>query len=277
MEEKIKTGTEGFEQIAGVEGKKNYNGYILAGIVLLVCIPVFYLFFTSKNTDPSAQSQQQTGSADQHAGNDVAQLEKALAASPTFRNYVNLGVAYQNAGQPKRSIPLFEKAIELQPGSAIAWNDLGVGYLMIKQFPEAEQALAKAIQLDPEFQLAKNNIAWLDQERKVFMEELQKVEAVPEAERTSKQMIELGLKYYSIGDYQKSIDVFRKCIEKDPGSSLAYNNLGTSYMFLKNYPEAIKAFEKAIELEPQEGLYKNNLKWAKDEMAAATATAPTAQ
>lgn len=267
MEEKATERQDHYKQTEQGQGNKSMKGYIFAGIILLACVPVFYLMFMSnKKTEVAEPVKPQ---ATVPAQPSLASLEAAAEKDPSFQNLINLGVVYQQNGQYRKSIPVFEKAIALQPGNAIAYNNLSVGLIMSRQFDAAEQALAKAIQLDPNLQLAKNNLAWMEDERKKFNDELQKLESVPEGDRTPKQMIDLGLLYYAKGDYQKSVDVLKACVDKDPGNAMAYNNMGTSYMFLNDHAQALTAFKKAVELDEKEQLYKNNLKWAEDELNAA--------
>ena len=51
----------------------------------------------------------------------------------------------------------FEKAVELDPTYAAAWNDLGIGYEQQGKFDEARNAYEKAIALDPKNTFIKQN------------------------------------------------------------------------------------------------------------------------
>jgi Flp pilus assembly protein TadD len=242
----------------------NMNRYILAAIVILFFIPVFYLFFNSKNKDVTPPAAQPEASQTQ---DPVVSFEQAVNANPNFQNLINLGIAYQNNGRVEESIKVFKRALQLQPNNQIALNNIGVSYIMSSHFMEADTALNKALQMDSTFQLAKNNKAWLELEKKNFIEQIAKMEAVPADQRKPQDFIDLGLKYYALHEYQKSIDLFDQCIQKDPENSLAYNNRGTSLMFLNKFEEAKASFQKAVDLDGSVQLFRNNVRWAEDELA----------
>ena len=62
--------------------------------------------------------------------------------------------------------------------------------------------------------------------------------------------LNLGYTYSSSGKSNKAIKCYKKAIEKDPTSKLAYNCLGLEYYFLGDNLEAIDNFEKSIEIDP---------------------------
>lgn len=240
----------------------NLNSYLLAGIIILFLIPLFYLFYSRSKEEKAPESQATTV----QQPTAVEALEQAATANPNLQNLIDLGIAYQKNGMAHKSIGVLKRATVIDPKSAVAFNDLGVGYIMIKQFGQGEIALKKSIELAPDFQLAKNNLDWLNAEKKNFIAEIEKKEAIPADQRNAQFYIDLGLMYFAVAEYQKSIDVFNQCLAIDPKNSLAYNNMGTSYMFMNKYQQAIDSFSKAIELDPNMQLYKNNVKWAQDEL-----------
>jgi Flp pilus assembly protein TadD len=51
----------------------------------------------------------------------------------------------------------WEKAVELDPSYAAAWNDLGIAYEQQGQFSKARAAYEKALQLDPNNNFIRQN------------------------------------------------------------------------------------------------------------------------
>ena len=49
--------------------------------------------------------------------------------------------------------------------NALAWNNIAAGYESLHQWDEAIAAARKAIALKPDFQLARNNLAWSLQQK----------------------------------------------------------------------------------------------------------------
>lgn len=271
MEEQVNNEDQnkGNERQAETEQKvpAKTNSLLLAGIVLLLCIPLIYLFFSGP------KKQEQEGQAQDQQTSNLAVLEQNANTNPTLQNLITLGIAYQQNNMLQPSIRVFNRALELNPRNAVVLNNLGVSFIMNKQFDEADSVLNMALEVDSTFQLARNNINWGKMEKDMLMEKIAKAEAIPVAERKPKDYLDLGLDYFSLKQYEKSIELFKECLKLDPSNSLAYNNMGTSYMFLRNYKEAEASFQKAIELDDSMQLFKNNLAWARDEMSKESAPA----
>jgi tetratricopeptide (TPR) repeat protein len=94
------------------------------------------------------------------AKDNIAQLETKTRRTPSYSNYLNLGVAYINNNKPAESLAPLAEARRLKPNSAVVYNNLGVAYLLLKRYDEGIAACRRAIELDPNFQLAKNNLNW---------------------------------------------------------------------------------------------------------------------
>jgi len=87
-------------------------------------------------------------------------------SGPSFSDYINQSVSYINSNQPEKAIEPLQKAIKIEPKSAVAYNNLGVAYNLIKRYDDGIAACRKAVELDPNFQLAKNNLNWGLSEKK---------------------------------------------------------------------------------------------------------------
>ena len=90
----------------------------------------------------------------------IEQLEAAAKTTPSFGNYIDLSAAYINNRQPEKSLEPLAKAHLLRPKNAVVYNNFGVAYILLKRYDEGIAACRKAINLDPTFQLAKNNLNW---------------------------------------------------------------------------------------------------------------------
>jgi tetratricopeptide (TPR) repeat protein len=87
-------------------------------------------------------------------------VEKAPRSSMMYvaRGVGNYYVPAQLGGGAKLSIPDFQKAIELDPGNAEAWLWLGLGLRKENRDPEARQAFAKSLELNPNRLWAKQQL-----------------------------------------------------------------------------------------------------------------------
>jgi tetratricopeptide (TPR) repeat protein len=87
-------------------------------------------------------------------------VEKAPRSSMMYvaRGVGNYYVPAQLGGGAKLSIPDFQKAIELDPGNAEAWLWLGLSLRKENRDPEARQAFAKSLELNPNRLWAKQQL-----------------------------------------------------------------------------------------------------------------------
>ena len=76
----------------------------------------------------------------------------------TARGYINLSLQHYNQGEWEECIEACIKALNLDPSSAIAYNNIGSAYLQLQDYDRAILACQKAVALDPDFQRAKNNL-----------------------------------------------------------------------------------------------------------------------
>src|SRR5678815_308471 len=83
-------------------------------------------------------------------------LGSLLSVSPAFadarsdaRSQVEFGISVAERGLWREAIYRWEKAIELDPNYAAAYNDLAIAYEHEGQLEKARKAYEKAIELEP--------------------------------------------------------------------------------------------------------------------------------
>src|SRR5712692_4051196 len=83
-------------------------------------------------------------------------LAAAVSASPTFADaradakaQVKFGIGVAERGLWREAIYRWEKAVELDPTYAAAFNDLAIAYEHEGQLDKARKAYEKALDLDP--------------------------------------------------------------------------------------------------------------------------------
>jgi tetratricopeptide (TPR) repeat protein len=120
------------------------------------------------------------------------------------------------------------KAIELDPKYAGAWNNRGATYLFLRQHDKALADYSKAIELDPK--LVK---AWSNR----------------------------GLAYFILHQDDKALPDLNKAIELDPKYAPAWDYRGEIYHRLHQYDKALADLNKAVELDPKNPRSCNELAW----------------
>ena len=93
------------------------------------------------------------------ASGDMLAAESAMQAltrkySSSAGPWINLAIIYANTDRVDQVEPALMMAIELNPKSAEAYNQLGIHYRQQGRFADSEQAYATAVDIDSEYALA---------------------------------------------------------------------------------------------------------------------------
>ena len=83
-------------------------------------------------------------------------FSSAGVAAPAFADrrsdakaQVDFGITVAQRGLWKEAAYRWEKAVEVDPTYAAAWNNLGIGYEQLGRFDDARKAYEKALELEP--------------------------------------------------------------------------------------------------------------------------------
>jgi tetratricopeptide (TPR) repeat protein/SAM-dependent methyltransferase len=107
-----------------------------------------------------------------------------------------LGVVALQMGDPNLAVRLINRAIQINPGSEIYYNNLGVSFKSLDRFEEAIKNYRKAISIMPTYADAYNN---------------------------------LGIIYKEKGQAVKAVQFFHQAIEMNTGHFLAHKNLQETF------------------------------------------------
>ncbi len=135
------------------EKKGSTNGSASSVILVAIIITVAGFVLITK--------EQPVEKADDSVQNQIPrsrQPEKIV--NPEAAKFYEEGFAAYNAKKFKKCIELTRKAVELDSTNSVAYNNLGAAYNELQMWEDAIKVLNKAIQINPDFQLAKNNLNW---------------------------------------------------------------------------------------------------------------------
>ncbi len=96
----------------------------------------------------------------------IKNAEAVVLKDPSADNYLNLSLVYFRAKKFRECIEACHKALEINPQFAAAFNNICSSYNELGEWDKALAACEKAIQIQPDFQLAKNNKAFAEQQLK---------------------------------------------------------------------------------------------------------------
>jgi eukaryotic-like serine/threonine-protein kinase len=174
----------------------------------------------------------------------------------------------------KKGIEYFQRAIDIDPGYALAYagladsySSLGGGFNYLSpsdSFPKAAAAARKALELDDTLAEAHASLATA-----VFFADWD----WPSSEREFKRAIELNpnsaLSHNRYGEFLQARARFNESMaqgqraqELDPLSPDIVSQLGIVYLVTRRYDESIAQFQKALELNPNVPAIRAELAWA---------------
>lgn len=148
------------------------------------------------------------------------------------------------------------RSLQAGPRDAQAWYYLGRTKYGKGQFPEAIQAFAQCLRLEPRNVKAETNVGLSyealerpDEAAQAFQNAISW-----QAENSAKDpepFIELGHLYVNQNQPEKAVSYLTQSIAILPKVAKAHEELGRAYSLLNRFPEAQAELEKAIELTPQ--------------------------
>lgn len=90
----------------------------------------------------------------------IAEQEKTPANERDAAFNIEYGLNYFKVGDYSRSIDIWTKVVEADPKNIRALNNIGTAFMMKEQVDDAIAIFKQCLQIDPNDQLAKNNLAW---------------------------------------------------------------------------------------------------------------------
>ena len=129
---------------------------------------------------------------------------------------LSLGDLFMAQGDLDRAIKIYCDAISIDPENYLSYAKTGLALWEKDYLEESIVAFHKSIELNPDFEIAQNN---------------------------------LGVVYLDgMGDPKESVDYFKKAININPNYTLAYFNLGRAYQAIGDKPLAAEYFQMTLDL-----------------------------
>ena len=168
-------------------------------------------------------------------------LEEATTPSLEALRAYTLGDAKHNSGDDLGAIPLYRRAVELDPNFAMAFGRLGTVYSNIGQSELSEQNRKKAFELRARASEREN--LYITAHYYADSGQLEKGIAAYELYRQtyphdSIPYINLSVIYESLGEFEKVLPLAQEAMKIDPDNVLSYSHTSSAYVGLHRIEEA---------------------------------------
>lgn len=159
-----------------------------------------------------------------HDSSDL--FRHTLAVDPdNYLGLTHLGAALLEADDPGAALPLFRRAAQVNPASAVARSGLGLALGRLGNYPAARRELEAALAL----------------------------------RRDPSTLVNLGGLASAAGDDEVALASLREAVRLDPGNAAAHNGLGVALAEVGRLAEAAAEFRTALRLEPALAEARSNL------------------
>lgn len=166
-----------------------------------------------------------------------------------------------DSANPEKAAKRFEKAVEKAPNDSDNHYNLGVAYLKLERWADAEASLRRAVELDgesPRNQAAFGNALAKNSKPAEAVAAYEKAIAL-DSSRLDVQA-NLGQAYFDAGKYDEAIKTYKAALVNKPADpSSFYNNIGYAYLKKGDMTQAIRWFEKNVEAAPDSATAYYNL------------------
>ena len=190
---------------------------------------------------------------------DLGEYEKAAASlkkanALDAKNVVvlnTLGSIYFDMARPLDAIPVYQKALNLNPNYTECWCNLSAALRETRQFEPAHATALKAIELDANAPQVHFNLAELYSAQALYSNAIKQYQKVLELSPSNpKALISLASAYRESDHPESALQVLKKLLISDPNNVDAHNAMGYLMEQSGNKKDAAASFSKAISVDP---------------------------
>ena len=170
------------------------------------------------------------------------------------------GLTFVNLEEWENAQKSFESVVKYDPNDATSWFYLGICYDRLGDFISSKNAYIKVIELRKDYIEAYKNLCVILMKTN-SIEDALKYANIATSIDPSEYLFDfvVGTAYMKIREFSKSIEPFKRALEKSPNNLGIINSLGTAYMAISQSEDAIKYYQKALEIDPKNPMAYYNL------------------
>ena len=144
-------------------------------------------------------------------------ISKVDGYMETAEHLNHSGIALTEANRPFEAIPLFRRALIIEPKNPFLWLNLGIAQQKTGNYKEALECYREAVRID---------------------------------DGLAESWGAMGLIYFEQKNFDVAEECYRTALEIEPDSPKTWNNLGVLFFSQECYEEARHCFEEALSLFP---------------------------
>ncbi len=198
----------------------------------------------------------------------IEHYNEATTVLPDYgQAYYNLGVAYADSGNAQMAQKCYEKCIALHPHHVEAWCNLGVLHKNAGRLEDALEAYNSALESNPNFELAKRNLAVALCERGTAIKDAGDGKTAKALYKRALALCpnfadahyNLGVTYVEEGKPERALVCYSLAVQFNDKLTEAHNNLGVVHKDLGNLDKALECYKQALQCDDQHHQTHNNI------------------
>lgn len=180
-------------------------------------------------------------------------FQQHLATSTQHPQLVSAAEHLQ-AGKLALAEPLIREVLKEHPTDVSAMRLLADIGIQLNRYEDAKNLLERALELAPDFTLARNNYALVLLRSQELTEALEQVDSLlSEDPNNPRYLILKGSILVRMGDHPPALAIFEKILASYPHQAAAQLSYGHTLKTVGRVDESIAAYRKAIEISPTIG------------------------
>ncbi len=182
------------------------------------------------------------------------ELEARVSAHPEDNEArYRLGLAYARENRSDDAIRELMAVVEKDPTRADAFNDLGVVFLLLARYTEAQTAFKGALDVKPDFAAPHANLGRLHIAVRMAFTAVKDFEKAAKLDPKNLDTLnDLGEAHLQTLNHNAGLEAYNKALAVDPKNVQAMVGTGRALYALARYDEAEKVLAKSIEMAPND-------------------------
>lgn len=185
---------------------------------------------------------------------------RALELNPDLADgHSALGDLYRKTGRFEESIEEYKLALKVDNRRAVAWRGFGQSLAEIERESEAEDAMTRAIELDPDDLISYSALGGFYFSRARYPQAVTVYGRLAKHPKAGASAYNgQGAAYYMMGEFEKAAEAYRNVVALEP-SPAAYSNIGIMYFYNGQFEDSVVMYREAIALAPENPVWWGNL------------------